>query len=80
VKLSIKKNVILPTQAQESRTFPRVVPRAKVFDLVILKMEGSKLSTDGLQFAYKLTSGTAACTWMVTTIVDHFTRNGKTVY
>ena len=52
----------------------------KVLDLVILTVEGSKLGTDSLQFAYKPNSGTASCTWMVTTVVDIFTRNGKTVF
>ena len=52
----------------------------KVLDLVILQLEGDKLSTDALQFAYKQNSGTAACTWMVTSVIDYFTRNGKTVF
>ena len=47
---------------------------------MILTVEGSKLGTDSLQFAYKPNSGTASCTWMVTTVVDIFTRNGKTVF
>ena len=52
----------------------------KVLDLVVLKIEGSKLSTDALQFAYKSNTGTATCSWSVNAIVDRFTRNGKQVY
>ena len=52
----------------------------KVLDLVILKMEGSKLGTDSLQFAYKANTGTSTCTWAVTAVVDHFTRKGKPLF
>ena len=48
----------------------------KVLDLLILEIESEKLSTDCLQFAYKPNSGTASCSWMVTLVVDYFTRNG----
>ena len=33
-----------------------------------------------MQFAYKDKTGTATCTWTVTTVVDHFTRKGKPLY
>ena len=52
----------------------------KVLDLVVLKIEGSKLSTDAFQFAYKSNTGTATCSWTVNAIVDRFTRNWKQVY
>ena len=52
----------------------------KVLDLVILHLEGEKLSTDSLQFAYKPNTGTSTCTWMVTAIVDYFTKSGNPVY
>ena len=52
----------------------------KVLDLVILNIERSKLDTDALQFAYKANTGTATCTWTITSVVDHFSRNGKPVF
>ena len=52
----------------------------KVFDLIILEIESSKLTTDSLQFAYKSNTGTATCTWAVTTVVDHFTKFNKPVF
>ena len=52
----------------------------KIIDLVVLEKEGSKLSTDALQFAYKTNTGTATCTWAVTTVVEYFTRGGKPVF
>ena len=52
----------------------------KVLDLVIPSIEGDKLSTDTIQFAYKRNTGTSTCTWMVTAIVDHFTRDCNAVY
>ena len=52
----------------------------KVLDLVILNLEGSKPSTDALQFAYKPKKGTTSCTWLVSTVVDYFTRKGNPVF
>ena len=49
----------------------------KVLDLVILQLESDKLATDSLQFAYKPNSGTAACTWMVTSVIDFFLEMGR---
>ena len=47
---------------------------------MILNLESDKISTAALQFAYKQNTGTATCTWAVTAIVDHFTRNRKPVF
>ena len=52
----------------------------KLIDLVILMLEGDKLSFDAMQFAYQTKSSTSMCTWTVTAVVDHFNRGGVPVY
>ena len=52
----------------------------KLVDLVILQLEGHKLEYDSLQFAYQKCSSTSMCTWLVTSVVDYFDRQGSPVY
>ena len=52
----------------------------KLVDLVILLLEGERLSCDTLQFGYQANSSTTMCTWTVTSIIDHYNRNGRPVY
>ena len=52
----------------------------KIIDLVILELEGNKLSYDTMQFAYQARSSTTICSWAVTAVVDHFLRNGAKVF
>jgi hypothetical protein len=52
----------------------------KLLDIVILLLEGDKLHYDELQFGVQEKASTGMCSWMVTTVVDHFTRQNKPVY
>ena len=52
----------------------------KLVDLVILLLEGDRLSCDTLQFGYQANSSTTMCTWTVTSIIDYYNRNGRPVY
>ena len=52
----------------------------KLLDIVILLLEGDKLHCDELQFGFQEKASTVMCSWMVTTVVDHFTRQNKPVY
>ena len=52
----------------------------KIFDWVLLLLEGDKLSTDELQFGFQALSSTTMCTWTLSTVVEHFNSNGRTVY
>ena len=76
----IKNNLGDATKSDNYRAIAGGCLILKVLDLVILNLEGNKLSTDHLQFAYKANSGTASCTWAVTTVIDHFTRDGMSVF
>ena len=52
----------------------------KLLDIVILQLEGHKLSFDQLQFAYQEKSSTVMCSWTVTAVIEHFNRSGSVVY
>ena len=52
----------------------------KLLDIVILQLEGDKLSFDQLQFAYQEKSSTVMCSWTVTAVIEHFNRSGSVVY
>ena len=52
----------------------------KLIDLVILVLEGDKLSYDSMQYAYQVKSSTTICNWSVTAVVDHFNRKGAPVF
>ena len=45
----------------------------KVVDLVILLLEGDRLSCDLLQFGYQANASTTMCTWTITFIIDYIT-------
>ena len=48
----------------------------KLFDKVILLLWGHLLSSDTLQFGYKLGTSTTQCSWLVTEVVNHFLQRG----
>ena len=52
----------------------------KLIDLVLLSLEGEKLSFSELQFAYQANVGTTVCSWAVKSVIDHFNINGTNVY
>ena len=52
----------------------------KLLDIVILLLEGDKLSFSELQFAYQANVSTTVCSWAVTSVIDHFNRKGAAVY
>ena len=43
-------------------------------------LEGDKLGTDMMQFAYQEKVSTTMCSWGLTATIDYFNRNGSTVY
>ena len=52
----------------------------KLFDLVIILLEGNKLTCDQLQFGFQEKSSTTMCTFAVTAVIDYYNRAGSTVY
>ena len=52
----------------------------KLLDIVILLLEGDKLTFSELQFAYQANVSTTVCSWAVTSVIDHFNKKGAAVY
>ena len=52
----------------------------KLLDIVILLIEGDKLSFSDLQFAYQSNVSTTVCTWAATSVINHFNMRGTVVY
>ena len=52
----------------------------KIFDWVLLLLQGNKLSTDELQVGFQTMSSTTMCTWTLSTVVEHFNSRGRTVF
>ena len=52
----------------------------KLLDIVIFLLEGDKLHCDEIQFGFQEKASRVMCSWMVTTVVDQFTRQNKPVH
>ena len=52
----------------------------KLLDIVILLLEGHRLSVDQLQFGFQASSSTTMCTWTATTVIEHYNQRGCPVY
>ena len=52
----------------------------KLLDMVVVILEGNKLSFSELQFAYQSSSSTATCSWAATTVIEYFNRAGRPVF
>ena len=52
----------------------------KLIDLVIILLEGDKLSYDSLHFAYQAISSASMCTWTVNTVIEYFNCGGNHVF
>ena len=51
----------------------------KLLDYVILDIWGEQLASDSLQFGYKRGTSTTDCSWLVTSVADHFLRSGSPI-
>ena len=52
----------------------------KLIDIVILLIEGDKLSFSELQFAYQKNVSTTVCSWAATSVINYFNSRGTVVY
>ena len=52
----------------------------KLIDQIFLILEGSKLNFDQLQFAYQKNNSTTMCSWMVTSVIEHYLNDGSRVF
>ena len=52
----------------------------KLLDIVILILEGEKLGCDQLQFGFQAMASTTMCSWLATSVIDQYNRQGSVVY
>ena len=52
----------------------------KLFDWVILLLEGEKLDTDQLQYGFQAMASTTMCSFTLSAVVEHFMLRGRMVY
>ena len=52
----------------------------KLFDWILLRLYGSNLGLDDLQFAYQAGCSTTMCTWSIVETISYFLRNGSDVF
>ena len=52
----------------------------KIFDWLVMTLFGERLGLDDLQFSYQKKCSTNMCTWLVVESINHFSRNGSSVY
>ena len=76
----VKSNLEDVTSSSNYRAIAGGCLLLKLVDLVFLELEGSKLTFDQLQFAYQRNSSTTTCSWMVSSVIEHFNKKGTTVY
>ena len=76
----VKDNLADVTSSDNYRAIAGGSLLLKLLDIVILLLEGDKLECDQLQFGFQAGSSTVMCTWTATTVIEHYNRNGTTVY
>ena len=52
----------------------------KIFDWVVILLDGDSLRLNDLQFAYQTDCSTVMCTWAALETIDHFVKNGSEVF
>ena len=76
----VKDNLADITSSDNYRAIASGSLILKLLDIVILLLEGDKLGCDQLQFGFQAKSSTSMCSWAATAVIEHFNRNGRTVY
>ena len=76
----VKDNLSDITSSDNYRAIASSSLVLKLLDILILMLEGDKLSCDQLQFGFQAGSSTSMCTWTATTVIEYYNRQGRPVY
>ena len=76
----VKDNLGDLAQSDNYRAIAAGCQILKLLDIVILILEGEKLRCDQLQFGFQPGASTTMCSWMVTSVIDQYIREGSVVY
>ena len=76
----VKDNLGDLTQSDNYRAIAAGCQVLKLFDIVILILEGGKLQCDQLQFGFQPKASTTMCSWIATAVIDQYNRQGSVVF
>ena len=76
----VKNNLADLTSSNNYRAIAKSSLILKLFECVVLLREGEKMSCDQLQFGYQRLSSTVMCSWVASSVIDHFNRAGNDVF
>ena len=76
----VKDNLADITSSDNYRAIASGSLLLKLLDIVILILEGDKLSCDQLQFGFQAGASTSMCSWTATTVIEHYNRYGRPVF
>ena len=76
----VKDNLGDLTQSDNYRAIAAGCQVLKLLDIVILILEGEKLGCDQLQFGFQPKASTSMCSWLATSVIDQYNRQGAVVY
>ena len=76
----VKDNLGDITSSENYRAIASGSLLLKLLDIVILQLEGDKLTCDELQFGFQANSGTVMCSWAASTVINYFNSKGRPVY
>ena len=76
----VKDNLADITSSENYRAIASGSLILKLIDIIIIKLEGSKLRCDPLQFGFQAGASTSMCTWTATTVIEHYNKHGGVVY
>ena len=76
----VKDNLSDITSSENYRAIASESLLLNLLDILILLIEGDKLSCDQLQFGFQAGASTSMCSWTATTVIEHYNRQGRPVY
>ena len=76
----VKDNLGDLTSSDNYRAIAKSSLILKLFDWIVLLLQGEKLSSDELQYGYQKLSSTVMCTWTAASVIGHFNRAGNDVF
>ena len=76
----VKDNLADITSSENYRAIASGSLLLKLLDMVILLLEGDRLTVDPLQFGFQADASTTMCTWTATTVIEHYNQRGFPVF
>ena len=76
----VKDNLADVTSSDNYRAIASGSLLLKLLDVLILLLEGDKMTVDQLQFGFESGASTTMCSWTATTVIEHYNQRGNPVF